>query len=169
MNAPRIRPAAPADFARLAEIERAAAARFDPQDLPPALAGDTLPRDELAAACAAGLLWAAADADGVHGFLLARRHDDSLHLQEMDVCPKHQGRGLGSALIAHAETAARRLGLRRLTLTTFEHPAWNAPYYHKRGFLTLDPADSLPFLLALLRAEAEHGLRRRVAMQKPLL
>ncbi|NHR08443.1 GNAT family N-acetyltransferase [Chromobacterium haemolyticum] len=168
MAATCIRPAAPEDFARLAEIERAAAARFDPQDLPPALADDALPRDELAAAHAAGLLWVAADADGTHGFLLARRYDDSLHLQEMDVCPRRQGQGLGSALIAHAETAAHRLGLRRLTLTTFEHLAWNAPYYYKRGFLRLDAADCPLFLLALLRAEAQHGLKRRVAMHKPL-
>lgn len=168
MAATCIRPAAPEDFDRLAEIERAAAARFDPQDLPPALAGDALPRDELAAAHAAGLLWVASDADGAHGFLLARRCDDSLHLQEMDVCPGRQGQGLGSALIAHAETIARGQGLSRLTLTTFEHLAWNAPYYQKRGFQALDDAGCPPFLLALLRAEAEHGLKRRVAMHKPL-
>lgn len=168
MDAARIRPAAPEDFARLAEIERAAAARFDPQDLPPALVAATLAVEELTAACAAGLLWVAADADGAHGFLLARRHDDSLHLQEMDVCPNRQGQGLGSALIAHAEAAARGLGLLRLTLTTFEHLAWNAPYYQGRGFQTLAAADCPPFLLTLLRTEAEHGLKRRVAMQKPL-
>ncbi|WP_374421495.1 GNAT family N-acetyltransferase [Chromobacterium sp.] len=168
MERMRIRPATPEDFVRLAAIERAAAARFDPQDLPPALSADTLPTEELSAACAAGLLWAAADADGVHGFLLARRHDDSLHLQEMDVCPSRQGQGLGSALIAHAEAVARGLGLRRLMLTTFEHLAWNAPFYQGRGFRTIAAADCPPWLRAVLRAEAEHGLRRRVAMFKPL-
>lgn len=168
MERMRIRPATPEDFVRLAAIERAAAARFDPQDLPPALSADTLPTEVLSAACAASLLWAAADADGVHGFLLARRHDDSLHLQEMDVCPSRQGQGLGSALIAHAEAVARGLGLRRLTLTTFEHLAWNAPFYQGRGFQSIAAADCPPWLRAVLRAEAEHGLRRRVAMFKPL-
>jgi hypothetical protein len=54
--------------------------------------------------------------------------------------------------------------LRALTLTTFRHVAWNAPFYARYGFVEL-PADSDGRLKAILIRETAHGLPNRCAMR----
>jgi N-acetylglutamate synthase-like GNAT family acetyltransferase len=80
----------------------------------------------------------------------------------------HQGRGLGRMLLEHAARRAAADGLPALTLTTFEHVAWNAPYYARLGFRILDDAEVTPGLRAIRRREAGIGLDRwpRVCMRR---
>src|SRR5699024_9035775 len=74
------------------------------------------------------------------------------------VAATHARRGLGRALIEHAAGLARERGAPCLTLTTFAQVPWNAPYYERIGFRTLDENELSPGLRAIRDAEAAHGL-----------
>jgi hypothetical protein len=57
-----------------------------------------------------------------------------------------------------------------LTLTTFTHVPWNAPYYERLGFRPLPEAELTPGLVAIRQNEAAHGLDRwpRLSMRRDL-
>lgn len=112
---------------------------------------------------AAGTLWVADD-DGPVAFLAATRLGDRLHIDEFDVAPAHQGRGLGRRILAEVIAWARAEGLAGLSLTTFANIPWNAPFYASVGFATLED-DLARDLEDKLAAETARGLADRVAMQ----
>ncbi len=76
--------------------------------------------------------------------------------------PVHERKGLGSALLE----AVCELG--DVTLTTFRDVPWNAPWYARRGFEVLDPAEWGPELEALVAHERELGIEvaPRVVMRR---
>lgn len=160
-----IRPPEAAELALLAQIERRAARLFSPDDLPSALSERTLPAEILSAARDAGLLWVADDAGQPVGFALAEILDGQLHLAEMDVDPDHARRGIGSALLEHVLAHSAQAGFDGVTLNTFSHLPWNAPFYRRRGFMAFEPPAGSA-LAERLRAEAAAGLRHRVAMRR---
>ncbi|MEJ8674440.1 GNAT family N-acetyltransferase [Chromobacterium amazonense] len=162
-----IRPARLADLPLLADIERRAAALFPESDLPPALRGAALPFEALAEALLDGQLWVADDGGLPVGFALAERLDGQLHLAEMDVDPDHARRGLGAALLRQVLAEAARRGCAAVTLTTFAHLPWNAPFYRRHGFQDFAPAAGSQ-LAARLRAEAAAGFRNRVALRRAI-
>ncbi|TWD24241.1 acetyltransferase (GNAT) family protein [Streptomyces sp. T12] len=168
----RIRPAARAELARLQEIERAAGVPFRDvgmadvaDDAPPAL--ETLERYRRAGRC-----WVAADArtDVPAAYLIAEPVDGALHVEQVSVHPDAARRGVGRALLARAADRAREEGLTALTLTTFTEVPWNAPYYARLGFRTLNEAGLTPGLRRIRAEEAAHGLDRwpRVCMRLEL-
>jgi hypothetical protein len=55
-----------------------------------------------------------------------------------------------------------------VTLTTFEHVAWNAPYYVRYGFEVMEEDEFGPELRRLRDEETRHGLDPtiRVVMRK---
>jgi GNAT superfamily N-acetyltransferase len=164
----RIRAERPESVARLAEVEAAAAAMFDEADLPAELRDEGMPLAVLARAAREGRLWTAETSDGTAvGFALATSVDDEAHLRQIDVHPDHGRRGLGRALVARVVDWARDQGLDAVTLTTFRHVAWNAPFYARLGFEELTAASAGPQLRALLDEEARDGLdpAKRVAMR----
>src|SRR6185437_4966258 len=61
-------------------------------------------------------------------------------------------------------------GLPALTLTTFAHVPWNAPYYVRCGFRILDDAEVTPGLRAIRQREAAIGLDRwpRACMRRDI-
>ncbi len=157
-----------ADVAALQAIERAAAGMFSPDDLPAAQRDDAMPLEALAAAQAEDRLWVARDAEGgLVGFAVGDVVDGRPHLAEVSVHPDHGRRGHGTRLLDAVVDWARGRGA-LLTLTTFAHVAWNAPYYARRGFRPLRADEHGPELHAILRAEAEAGLENRIAMGRPL-
>lgn len=160
----RVRPPEPAELSGLPDIERAAAAQFDRALVPDP--DQTRSIDELRLQLDAGLLWVAAGTE-VMGFLLASREADELFIEEVDVHPRFAGHRLGAALIRHACAHAHEAGLARVTLTTFAHVPWNAPYYGRLGFRVLDDAQRSPALRRALAREAAAGLSGRVAMARP--
>ena len=163
--------AQPGHLARLPAIERAAATRFPLADLPPALREETVELEELAEAQADGRLWVALAPDGEPvGFALAHFVDGTPYLDEIDVHPRHAGRGLGAALVRAVCAWARAPGHRTLTLVTFRHLPWNAPWYGRLGFRVLAPAELGPGLRRILDEDASRGLdpTRRVAMCRDL-
>ncbi|WP_156722333.1 GNAT family N-acetyltransferase [Streptomyces apocyni] len=101
-------------------------------------------------------------------YLIAEPVDAALHIEQVSVHPDHAGRGLGRALLAYAADRAYEEGLTALTLTTFAEVPWNAPYYARLGFTTLEEAELPPGLRKIRAQEAEHGLDRwpRVCMRR---
>jgi len=166
MNHLRFRRGTLVDVPHLENVERDAAAIFPVSALPPSLA--PLAKEAFIEGISNGLLWVAETVEGVIvGFLMARREGSSLHVLEMDVLPEYGRQGVGTKLLLDACEIAAAQRLRFITLTTFEHFPWNAPFYAKRGFSSV-PADpsAFPHLAAALRYESEQGLERRIAMMK---
>ncbi len=165
----RIRPAHPEELILLPEIERAAAGLFSLDDLPASLRNEFTPVADFERAAHAGRLLVAVDEgrDRPVGFALCSEEAGITHLEEIDVHPDHGRRGLGRALLLAVLDAARVRGSRAVTLTTFRHLPWNAPFYAQHGFRALE-GDELDFQLAArLAEEVEEGLdpSKRVAMR----
>jgi len=81
-------------------------------------------------------------------------HPDHLLLENVAVHPARQGRGIGRALLDHAETRARELGLSRVRLYTHETMTENLALYRARGYRET--------------ARAVEDVYRRVHLAKPL-
>jgi GNAT superfamily N-acetyltransferase len=164
----RIALARPEHFSAVREIERAAEQIFPLEDLPLALRGQMLTSDaQLAEAAREGLLWCALGAGGeVLGYAIACRLGGDLHLDEIDVHPAQQRRGIGRALIDAVRARAQADGAARLTLTTFRAPPWNMPWYARLGFVAFEERAIPPLLRAIYEEEIARGLarERRVAM-----
>jgi GNAT superfamily N-acetyltransferase len=68
------------------------------------------------------------------GVLNTTQRDDAFHIMNVAVDPQHGGKGVGKALLAHAETLARRAGINRLVLATHKDMAGNASMYEHLGW-----------------------------------
>jgi ribosomal protein S18 acetylase RimI-like enzyme len=168
MTFPTIRPATVEDFPRLAEIETRAAEIFPAEELP-FDEMETVPAEILSASIADSMLWVAEVEDaGPVGFVMAQAMHGYFHIAEMDVLPEHGRKGIGSALLKHACAVAGQRGFRYASLTTFEHIAWNAPFYARHGFERVENLSEFQFLAKILDAEAQMGLKNRIAMRKRL-
>src|SRR6185436_8026513 len=115
--------------------------------------------------------WVVVDqSDRPVAFAIVRLLEESVHLHELDVHPRHARQGLGRQLIGVVADWARARGATALTLTTFADIPWNGPYYARLGFRTLDLATLSPGLQAVRQGEAEAGLpmAHRICMQLDL-
>ena len=76
-------------------------------------------------------------------------------------------RGVGRALVHHVAEWSRASGFETLTLTTFRHLPWNAPFYASVGFAEIPERDRGPELREALAKEATNGFdpSKRVAMR----
>jgi GNAT superfamily N-acetyltransferase len=165
----RIRPVAPGDWETVQEIERAAGRCFADVGMPEIADDVPLSVAELDHYWQAGLAWVAVDPhDRPVAYLVADRVDGGLHVEQVSVHPSYARRGIGRSLLERVATHAVAGGNAVLTLTTFEHVPWNAPYYGRCGFHVLDEREWTPGLRALREREAAHGLDRwpRVCMRK---
>jgi N-acetylglutamate synthase-like GNAT family acetyltransferase len=114
-----------------------------------------------------GLLLAACDpSDIAIGYVGALFEGDCLHVEEIDVAPDWQRRGIGRALMQAVLAGGRERGLRAATLTTDRLAPFNAPFYATLGFRLLDDAELPDRLRAILASERDAGFdpARRVAM-----
>jgi GNAT superfamily N-acetyltransferase len=156
---PAVRTAAPAEFGRLREIELEADALYATVGIGPFPAADVHDRlDEVAAVFAAG--------DPPVGFVSIDVVDGCAHIDQLSVLSDHGGRGIGRALLEEAVRWAREAGLPAVTLTTFRDVPWNAPFFRRFGFETVDdPAPGLAAVRAAERAEGLDDFGPRVAMR----
>ncbi|MGW5053217.1 GNAT family N-acetyltransferase [Actinokineospora sp. NPDC004072] len=162
---PMIRPATPADFPRLQEIEVAAGQAFRDVGLPEIADHDPPSVEVLAHFTRQGRAWVH-DRDGVAAaYLLAKILDGCAHIAQVTTDPTFRGHRLGQALIDHLQTWARSHSLPALTLTTFRDIPWNAPYYRRLGFVEIPPTGALADEVA---EEARLGLdpALRVCMRR---
>lgn len=88
-------------------------------------------------------LFVAEDASGERvGFIHLQRTEDffnkrsNCHVSDLAVAPKHEGSGVGKALLAHAETWARERHCQMLTLAVFPGNERALALYTSIGFET---------------------------------
>jgi ribosomal protein S18 acetylase RimI-like enzyme len=125
-----LRPAEPADTDAVLGIVEAAYERYVPRmgRRPPPMDWD------YAARIRAGRVTVAEEEGEIVGALAVVPEADQLLIESLVVSPSSQGRGVGKALIAHAEAAARARGLRRLWLFTHVKMTENQAIYRHLGF-----------------------------------
>ncbi|RSM72028.1 GNAT family N-acetyltransferase [Amycolatopsis sp. WAC 01375] len=163
-----IRLAVPEDLPVLQDIERAAGEPFRALGMA-AIADDDPPSiADLTAFQRDGRAWVQDAGDGPVAYLLAEVVDGHGHIEQVSVHPDHARRGLGRRLIEHAAGWASREGLAGLTLTTYAEVPWNAPYYARLGFVTLDEESLSEGLRAVRAHEIARGLDAwpRVTMRR---
>lgn len=148
-----IRPALLDDAPLLPRVELAAAQLFRSIDGLSWLAdAATITVERHQQLIALSTCWVVVDSGGqLQGFLSAERQGDALHIHEVSVAL--QGQGWGRKLMETAMDYAQSNQLRAVTLTTFKHVPWNAPFYARLGF----KPDSDPHLAAILANEYAHG------------
>jgi GNAT superfamily N-acetyltransferase len=167
----RIRAAILDDLAVLQRVERAAGRGFRDIGMPEIAEDEPYSLDILIRYQRAGRAWVAADPTGEPaGYLIADPVDGNWHVEQVSVHPRSARRGVGRRLLEHVAGLAAAGDVPALTLTTFEHVPWNAPYYTRCGFRTLDDHELTPGLRAIRRHEAALGLDRwpRVCMRRDL-
>lgn len=125
---PAIRPAREEDVPALTALARAAYARYVPR-----LGREPAPVAADYASPAAGRVWVAGS-DRLVGLLVLEAGDGQLFIQNVAVDPAAQGRGVGGALLAHAEAEARRAGLPEIRLSTNAAMTENRAWYGRHGY-----------------------------------
>ena len=150
-----IRLARPDDLAAVRAVEVSAATVFAGTHMD--FAANDQPNDaaDLLAAIAINLMWVATDADAIAGFVFAEPCAAGLYVRELSVAAPFQQRGHGAALMAACIAAARARGDAMLLLTTDRTLAWNAPFYRRLGFASVE-GDAIP-------ADAQRRLERQFA------
>jgi GNAT superfamily N-acetyltransferase len=96
---------------------------------------------------AAGEVTVALEDDVIVGVLVLRPTGVALLVENVAVAPAAQGRGIGRALLAHAEAQARELGLGKVALYTNAKMAENLSFYPALGYVEVD-------------RRSEHGFER---------
>jgi lactoylglutathione lyase len=159
--------ARPQDLAHVPQIELAAARLLQGYAPEPVL-GETTSEDELRQALRDGHLWVALADEAPVGFAhVVPMEPRTIHLEELDVLPRHGRRGLGRRLVEEVCRWATSAGYDAVTLTTFRDLPWNGPFYERLGFRVLSSAEISPALRRVIEDEARRGLdpARRVAMR----
>jgi GNAT superfamily N-acetyltransferase len=159
-----IRHARQNDLETLSEIEYRAGTLFetclDATGLTPEFLSRVSTPDSFEEALRERTLWVAENnPDELVGFALVRFVGGLPHLDELDVLPEHGQRGIGSQLLAAVCAWAASAGHPALTLSTFRDVPWNAPFYARRGFRIISPADLSAEHVQLVADEAARGLR----------
>ena len=125
-----VRRAALADVSALQRIAELAYQKYVPRiGRPPAPMTADYP-----AQVAAGVVWVAVEDGDVVGLLVLHREADHAELENVAVAPAAQGRGVGAALMAHAEALATGWGLAEIRLYTNVAMAENLSYYPALGY-----------------------------------
>jgi GNAT superfamily N-acetyltransferase len=164
-----IRAPEPEEVGALPSIEAAAAQILPLEDLPTQMREDASSPAEFQKAAAEGRLLVAIykPLRKPVGFALLLVVDDNGHLHELDVHPEHARQGLGASLVEAVVEWAQTNEFAWLTLTTFRHLRWNAPFYERHGFREFPNASLGPELVALREKESEAGFayEKRLAMR----
>lgn len=167
----RIRLARADEVLRLRAIEDEAGTLFDGLGLIDEARDSSFPLDTLSKLVDLRQVWVGCLGDDFPvGMVIASVRDGVAYVEELDVVPAHERRGLGARLLAQACGWAVAHGYAAVTLSTFRDLPWNAPFYRKHGFRNLHPAEWSPGMKAIRENEAKHGLRVdvRVFMRREL-
>lgn len=145
-----IRPARPSDEREAIQIIKAAYARWraDVEDLPDVT-------DGVGESIAAGHVWLAGRGGRVAGILVAARHRDAFHIQNLAVAPDDSGFGVGSALMRHGELVARSLGFNEMHLATHREMERNVDFYRRLGWQVTGHSGSKILMVRRLPSPSE--------------
>jgi N-acetylglutamate synthase and related acetyltransferases len=153
--------------AQISEIEKKAAAIFPPGKIPKQLMEATVDESELLLAIVEDRLWVIMEKgnDNPLGFVLLRFFGQIIYIAEIDVLPEYGRRGLGAALLSQVISHGRDKAFTAIYLTTFATIPWNAPFYAKHGFSTVED-DLLPDpIRKTIENERKLGFSDRVGMR----
>ena len=151
----RLRPAGTQDAPRLAEIVRAAYARYVER------LGGREPRpmsEDYAAVVAAKQVLVAERGGELVGLVVLGVDDEGFYVDNVAVDPAHERTGVGRALLSAAEAEAARAGFDAIHLYTHERMSENIALYERIGYVEYDrrahgrDADLLVYLRKPLRA-----------------
>lgn len=143
----QIRAAMVDEYALLPKIERQADELFaafpefaDLEDQPCVVPGhfDQMPKDAV-------VLVAEFNAD-LAGFVYGYPLDDCLFIGQISVVPEAQNKGIGTQLLDAFVAKAKEQQLRGVTLITYAHISFNAPFYAEREFHELFGSEMGPAL-----------------------
>lgn len=95
----------------------------------------------------AGLVWVSEDAGQIRGILVAGQNGEAFHVMNLAVQPDAGGRGVGRALLDHAEHVAKELGCRLMRLATHRDMPENVALYTHLGW-QVDGQDGVKVLMA---------------------
>jgi len=152
-------------------IELAASAMFPEADLPVEVRYLVIENELLQEAQSDARLWVAlTDERTPVGFAMAGIIDGGAHLDEMDVMPDFGRQGVGTRLVRTIIDWARLGDYPVLTLITFLHLPWNAPFYERMGFEAMATSELGEELAKLLQEEGDAGIdvHKRVCMKLDL-
>ncbi len=152
-------------------IELAASAMFPEVDVPLEIRYRVTEDELLHQAQSDARLWVAlTDERTPVGFAMADYVDGGVHLDEMDVIPDFGREGIGTRLVHTLIDWARSGDYPVITLITFRHLPWNAPFYEKLGFEAMKSSELGEELASLLQEEGEAGIdvHKRVCMKLDL-
>ena len=145
------------DIPIIRALERASAQRF--VGLMDALAADEpTPAEVLAARIAVGGLMVAVEDETVVGFVMFRPVEARAYVEQIDVLPTFEGHRIGAALLEVVAERAKAARLVGLSLSTFTHVPWNAPYYRRLGFVEVADTALTPGMLAIRAEHLARGL-----------
>jgi ribosomal protein S18 acetylase RimI-like enzyme len=127
-----IRPATPADLAAVTACAREAYTKYVER-----IGREPAPMvADFAGQIADGILHVAVGDDGtIDGFIVFYPREDHMHLENVAVANHAQGQGVGRALIAACEAAARDAGFERVELYTNEKMTENLTLYPHLGYV----------------------------------
>ena len=165
-----IRPPRPEELSLIADIERAAGTLFARAGMPEIAAHPPTPIQALQAHLEENGLLIATQDHTIVGFATLTTLGPHAHLDQMAVHPDHGRQGHGTRLLEAICALAQSRGHTAITLTTFKHLAWNAPYYAQRRFRTLANAELTREHHQQRALEATYGLdpNLRVVMRREL-
>ena len=159
-----------ADVAGIQDVESDAGRRFIDIGMPEIANDPPLATELLTQLVRNEHVWVSeVDGNQVVAYLIAIEVDDDIHIDQVSVRTEFEGAGIGAALIdlaatweGHWRTSGHPFHLRRV--------AWNAPYYRRLGFTSLDDSAMGPELLQIFDAERATDLQhwKRVALARPL-
>jgi len=90
--------------------------------------------DDYKALIRAEAITVAFDGDDLVGLIVMWARPDHWYVDNVAVWPEHQGTGVGSVLMAHADEMARAAGFVEVRLYTNEAMTANTTYYEHRGY-----------------------------------
>ncbi|MEO6799017.1 MAG: 4-(cytidine 5'-diphospho)-2-C-methyl-D-erythritol kinase [Rhodanobacter sp.] len=173
----QIERARPGQVDALCAIERKAVQLFRGHPAWSCYVAVSMPPDQLRQAIDRGLVWVAHLGPGEDGsgepvgfiWLDAEFGGDAIGVAEIDVLPAHGQRGIGAALLEHACAWAQASGYRRVDLGTLGDVPWNAPFYARHGFVSINKDD--PAFAHARQRDREHGFpdQLRVFMSRALV
>lgn len=168
-----IRKATHADIDTMIQIEISAATLFStlPSEFLKKLPNDIPNRNQhfYNAMISSDMSWVICVNRLVAGFICTTYipKENTLHIYEFNVAQTFQMKGLGKQLLNFIINIGRQKGFLRLTLTTFKHVQWNAPFYASNGFVIMDETLLNNRLQDILKEEHDLGFpdNSRCAMQ----
>jgi GNAT superfamily N-acetyltransferase len=89
---------------------------------------------DYAPAITAGQVWIVRSDDDLAGVIVLIPAPNHLLVENLAVRPDHQGQGIGSRLLAHADEQARLMGFGEVRLYTNAAMTENLEYYPRQGF-----------------------------------